>query len=69
MAVVRCSRGGLFETKWIPLVSFKAVRLGRRRFQRCPVHRKWEVVERVDSATLSKAQQSEASRYPAGWLP
>jgi hypothetical protein len=69
MAVVRCSQGGLFETKWIPLVSFKAVRLGGRRLQRCPVHRKWEAVERVDPATLSKAQQSEASQYPAGWLP
>jgi hypothetical protein len=69
VAVVRCRRGGFFETKWIPLASFKAVRLGGRRLQRCPIHRKWELIERVDPATLSEAQRAEAVRYPAGWLP
>jgi hypothetical protein len=69
MAIARCSQGGLFETKWVPLASFKAVRLGSRRLQRCPVHRKWELIERVDPATLSEAQRSEAAQYPAGWLP
>lgn len=28
VVIVRCMRGGLFETVWIPLVSFKALRLG-----------------------------------------
>jgi hypothetical protein len=39
--IVRCSQGHLFETIWIPLVSFKAVRLGTRRLQRCPIGHHW----------------------------
>jgi hypothetical protein len=35
-AIVRCSKGHLFTTIWVPLASFKAVRLGSRRYQRCP---------------------------------
>jgi hypothetical protein len=69
MAIVRCSQGGLFESKWIPLISVKAVRLGRRRWQRCPVHRRWEMVQRVDEQTLSDQDRAEAARYPAGRLP
>jgi hypothetical protein len=69
MAIVRCSQGGLFETKWIPLAPFKAVRLGGRRLQRCPVHHKWETIERVDPATLTEAHRTGAAQYPAGWLP
>lgn len=69
MAVVRCGRGGLFETKWIPYVSFKAVRLGSRRWQRCPVHGRWEMIERVDPATLSRQEREQAARFPAGRLP
>jgi hypothetical protein len=69
MAIVRCGQGGFFETKWVPLVSFRAVRLGSRRFQRCPVHGRWELIERVDPATLTPEERAEASRYPAGRLP
>jgi hypothetical protein len=69
MAIARCKQGALFETKWVPWVSFRAVRLGNRRFQRCPVHRRWELVQRVDPATLSEQERAEAGRYPAGWLP
>jgi hypothetical protein len=69
MAIVRCTQGGLFETKWVPLASFKAVRLGSRRLQRCPVHRKWELVQRVEKTTLSDQELAEAARYPAGRLP
>jgi hypothetical protein len=47
---VRCSRGHLFTTTWVPLASVKAVRLGRRRFQYCPVGRHWALVEPVDQA-------------------
>ena len=35
--VVRCRQGHLFTTMWIPLASFKAIRLGWVRLQRCPV--------------------------------
>jgi hypothetical protein len=69
VVIVRCMRGGLFETVWIPLVSFKALRLGPLRIQRCPVHRRLEVVQPVDPATLSDAERTEAARYPAEPIP
>jgi hypothetical protein len=69
VVIARCMRGGLFETVWIPLISFKALRLGPLRIQRCPVHRRWEVVQTVDPATLSDAERAEAARYPAEPIP
>ncbi len=71
MAVViaRCSQGALFETQWVPLASFKAIRLGRKRLQRCPVHRRWQIIERVDPASLTAEQRADAARYPAGRVP
>ena len=69
MAIVRCKQGGLFETKWVLFSSFKAVRLGSRRLQKCPVHRRWELVQRVDPTTLSGEERAAAARYPAGRLP
>ena len=69
MTIVRCSRGALFETTWVPLASFKAVRLGSRRLQRCPVHHRWELIERVDPATLTDAERAEAAQHRTGRLP
>lgn len=69
MAIVRCKQGGLFETKWVPLASFKAVRLGSRRLQKCPVYRRWELVQQVDATTLSDEERAAAAQYPAGRLP
>jgi len=69
MAIVRCKQGGLFESKWVLLSSFKTVRLGSRRLQKCPVHRRWELVQRVDPTTLSDEERAAAARYPAGRLP
>jgi hypothetical protein len=58
--IVRCTRGALFSTIWIPLVSFKGLRLGNQRLQRCPVHHKWERVRRVDPAELSAEERAQA---------
>lgn len=69
VAIVRCSGGALFQTMWIPLVSFKAIRLGSRRLQRCPVHGRWELVQRVDPSTLTEQELAEAARHPARKLP
>lgn len=69
VVIVRCMRGGLFETVWIPLVSFKALRLGPLRIQRCPVHGRVEVVQLVDPTTLSDSERAEAARYPAEPIP
>ncbi|MGP5696249.1 hypothetical protein [Brachybacterium alimentarium] len=45
--IVQCSKGAYYETVWFPLVSFKAIRLGTRRFQKCPVHQRWELARMV----------------------
>jgi hypothetical protein len=66
VVIVRCKNGGLFETRWVRGASFKAVRLGRHRFQRCPVHRKLELIQRVEPSTLSRDERAEAAKYPAG---
>lgn len=51
--IVRCGRGHLFTTLWIPGVSFKALRLGWVRFQWCPVGRHWSLVKPVREAEIS----------------
>jgi hypothetical protein len=58
---VRCSRGHLFTTTWVPLASVKAVRLGRRRFQYCPVGHHWALVEPVDRSATAAVLQAAAS--------
>ncbi len=54
--VVRCRRGHLFTTIWIPGASFKSVRLGWWRLQRCPVGRHWTIVAPVDRSELPEAE-------------
>lgn len=61
--IVRCSQGHLFETIWVPLASLKAVRLGPRRFQRCPVGKHWALVSRVDESTLTPPELEEARAH------
>ncbi|HUY42277.1 MAG TPA: hypothetical protein VMU98_00790 [Acidimicrobiales bacterium] len=58
--VVRCSAGHLFTTTWVPLGSLKAVRLGNRRYQFCPIGRHWASVKRVDPTSLSDDERTEA---------
>jgi hypothetical protein len=67
--IVRCSGGALYSTIWVPLMSFKSIRLGNARIQRCPVHHKWERVMRVDPATLTAEEVAEASRVTDGGIP
>jgi len=58
--VVRCSKGHLFTTIWIPLASFKAVRLGPARYQRCPVGHHWAMVRQVDPSALDPDELAAA---------
>lgn len=58
--IVRCASGALYSTIWVPMVSVKAVRLGNARWQRCPVHKRWEMTRRVDPRTLSDAERAAA---------
>jgi hypothetical protein len=58
---VRCAEGHVFTTTWMPLVSLKAVRLGRRRYQRCPVGNHWTTVEPIDDDTATVEELTSAS--------
>jgi hypothetical protein len=58
--IVECSGGALYSTRWVSLVSFKSVRLGTRRFQRCPVHHRFEFAHRVNPETLTRSDRDAA---------
>ena len=58
--VVRCAAGHLFSTLWIPGVSVKALRLGPRRVQRCPVGHHWAVVTLIDRSQLGADELAQA---------
>ena len=58
--IVRCERGALYSTLWWPWGSFKAIRLGGTRIQRCPVHHQWEKTQKVDVTRLSPDEITSA---------
>jgi hypothetical protein len=58
--IVRCRRGHLFTTIWIPGISFKSFRLGWWRYQRCPVGRHWSIVTPVRERDLSEDDRQVA---------
>lgn len=59
--VVRCAKGHIFTTTWVPGVSLKAVRLGLVRFQRCPVGHHWSLVTPINEADLTDEQKRVAA--------
>jgi len=67
---VRCSAGHFFTTIWIPFGSLKAVRLGWKRYQYCPVGHHWAAVTRLDMDAaptpeeLAKAALVHDARIP-----
>jgi hypothetical protein len=64
--IIRCSDGHLYTARWIPLVSFRSVRLGSRRLARCPVDGRWRLARSVDPGELGEAEIEEAKRHDAG---
>lgn len=58
--IVRCRKGHLFTTIWIPGASVKALRLGLWRFQRCPVGHHWSLVTAVKESELSESERRAA---------
>jgi hypothetical protein len=58
--IVRCSKGHLYTTIWVPLGSFKAVRFGGSRYQRCPVGHHWAMVTKVNPDELDPAEREAA---------
>jgi hypothetical protein len=60
--VVRCRKGHLFTTIWIPGASVKSLRFAWWRLQRCPVGRHWSVVTPVKEAELGRRERRTARR-------
>jgi hypothetical protein len=58
--VVRCRRGHLFSTIWLPGVSVKSLRLVWWRAQRCPVGGHWSIVTPVREAELNDDERRVA---------
>jgi len=67
--VVRCRRGHLFTTLWLPGVSVKAVRLGWWRIQRCPVGKQWSIVTPVKHRELTEDDERLARERQDVRLP
>ena len=67
--IVRCRDGHLFMTTWIPMVSFKAVRLGLVRLQYCPVGNHLTAVRLMRDDELTPAEHLEASRHHDSGVP
>jgi hypothetical protein len=61
--VVRCHRGHLFTTLWVPGASVKSLRLVAWRFQRCPIGKHWSLVTPVDESKLSEAERRSAHEH------
>jgi hypothetical protein len=60
--IVRCREGHLFTTIWVPGASVKALRLGPRRFQWCPVGHHLSLVTLVRKSDLSPRQRRTAGK-------
>ncbi len=67
--IAHCSQGHLFTTLWIPGASLKAVRLGFKRYQVCPVCGKWRIVESVPDSELNDEDRQLAARQHDTKLP
>ena len=60
--IVRCSKGHLYTTVWVPGISLKAVRLGNARGQWCPIGHHFSVVEQVTIGDLTMEEMEAASK-------
>lgn len=67
--IVRCRKGHLFTTLWIPGASIKALRFGWWRFQRCPVGRHWTWVKPARPSELTDEEERLARRHHDVRLP
>jgi hypothetical protein len=58
--VVRCRKGHLFTTLWVPGGSLKALRLGWWRLQHCPPGKHWSLVTPVTVSDLTAEERQLA---------
>ncbi len=61
--VVRCKKGHLFTTIWVPGASLKAVRFGTSRLQHCPVGHHWALVTPVRDSGLTDEDRRLAAEH------
>jgi hypothetical protein len=61
--IVRCGKGHLFTTIWLPAASVKSLRLGALRVQWCPVGHHWSVVKLVKESELSRRERRAARAH------
>ena len=67
--IVRCAQGHLFTTIWIPGGSFKAVRFGPFRLQRCPIGNHFTFVTPVRVDDLTDEERRFAEEHHDDWIP
>lgn len=67
--VVRCRRGHLFTTIWVPGASLKAIRFGPWRVQRCPVGHHLAVVTPARESELSEDELRVAREHHDVFIP
>lgn len=67
--LVRCRRGHLFSTIWLPGVSVKSLRLVWWRVQRCPVGGHWSIVTPVRNVELNADERHIAHERKDVRLP
>ncbi|MFB9928956.1 hypothetical protein ACFORO_31045 [Amycolatopsis halotolerans] len=67
--IVQCSQGHYFSTIWLPFVSLKAIRLGERRVQKCPVCHRFRSVVQVSADQLSAEELRAAEALKDSRLP
>jgi hypothetical protein len=61
--VVRCRKGHLFTTSWIPGVKLKELDLIVARIQRCPVGKHWSLVVPVREKNLTETERQSAREH------
>jgi hypothetical protein len=67
--VVRCRKGHLFTTLWIPGASLKSLRFGWWRVQRCPVGNHSSFVTPVKESELTDDEKRVARERKDTWIP
>jgi hypothetical protein len=67
--IVRCGRGHLYTTIWIPGVKFKALDLGIARLQYCPVGKHWSLVTPVRDSDLTDEERRFARAHHDAPIP
>jgi hypothetical protein len=61
--IVRCRRGHLYTTIWIPGVKLKALDLGIARLQYCPIGKHWSFVTPVRDSDLTHEERRFARAH------